>query len=182
MNLSFKKAMLEANIPSNEEFEEQLIAVFVQYHKNDIPGKEKPECHKFPPNNEDLLIVPPTHKEWRQKQSQCDFLNTNLNPVAQCYGIQPNHLPPGLLNIGFPATTTLPTATKLIGLIFKCFGNDNEDDEVSVIISGNLSTESTMDDVMKEYTVGSDLNFHNLSNCKFLIKKTCGSYYRLKYD
>ena len=65
----FKRAISEGIIPSNDELEEYMLAVFVQYHKNDVPDKVKPERNKYPPNHEDLIVVPLTNKEWKQKNT-----------------------------------------------------------------------------------------------------------------
>ena len=92
----------------------------------------------------------PTQKRMEAEKGTMQLLYPNNNSMVQYNGFCPNDLPPGVPNNGFvPPPIVSSTPTTLVALIFKCFGNDNKDDEFSAITSGNLNVESTMEDVMK---------------------------------
>ena len=87
-------------------------------------------------------------------------------------------LPPSSFTITNTTASSPWKKRKLIALTFKVF---EKEEEFSAIIKGNLSMDSSMKDVIDEYSITDYLSISDLSKCKFLIKKTSGSYYTLVF-
>ena len=145
-----------------------LLAVYGQNHRNDLPGGPQPETGKFPPLNESMMIAPPTLREWKSTQQQQPFNIFGANPVT----------PSGV----FHRAATLPPiqCNELVGLTFKAEWNDEE--EISVMVEGNLNMESTMEDVMKDGDVNSELGCDENVLFKYLIQKQSGGKLTLKWN
>ena len=88
-------------------------------------------------------------------------------------------LPPSPPSSITTATSCPSKKRKLIGLTFKLF---KKEEEFSAIIKGNLSMNSSMKDVIDEYSITDYLFISDTKKCKFLIKKTTGSYYTLVFS
>jgi len=172
----FAKAMKDNAIPSDEELDEFLISILVHRHNNDIIENTPPNRNKYPPTNEDAVITPPFLRDWKKNNDRSNYQVTN--PVASNWGLRPQQLPHSALARHHQQLTEV-ASPKIVGLTFK---KHNYDDEISAIINGNLSQQSTMSEVIEDYSIADDLMIHDLMSSKFLIKKKNGSFFTLKYD
>ena len=71
------------------------------------------------------------------------------------------------------------TKQDIVALVFKMYMGDNE---ITALINGTLTNESSMLDVMKEWDIIQDLNITNIETCRFSIKRVSGSYLSFKYS
>ena len=170
----FMMAIEESSIPTHEEINQELLSVFFQRHQNSTVGGMVPEINKFPPTNEETLIVPPFLRDWK-KSNNIYQMN---NQVASHFGINQNRLPPSLIHHA-SARAVEEANPSIIGLTFKSF---YDDDEITAIINGKLTINSTIQEVIDEYEIKSDLLISDLEQSKFLIKKKTGSYFTLKFN
>ena len=172
----FVKAIAEKNIPSNEEIEKHLINVFHLRHSKDIPGGYHPEKDKFPPTNANVVIAPPYRRDWIKNTNSCEYLAAN-DSVAARYGLAPGHMPRSIFGV-YPSqqNNAIP---KLIGITFKVHGDTNE---VTAFIRGNLSAESTMQEVLDERSIVDKLLIDDINESKFLIQKKSGTYFTCDFN
>ena len=167
----FLKAMNKGSIPSDIELDQFLISVFTTRFKNDIPDKCLPIKNKYPPTNEDILVTPPPHHEWKEKNN-----SLHVNRFANRFGIHQNNLPPSALAYG---VANPPQSDAVIALTFK---NHCSENEVSAIIDDKLTIESSMKEVIDEYDVRAILGLEvNMNNYIFQVKKKSGSYFTFTY-
>ena len=151
--------------PTGKDIDKHLLSVYVNGHQNDVPGNLMPETSKYPPTNEGMMVIPPTLREWRAT-NQLDT-NFNLrNPIGfnnQMHSIQA--VTP-MNNVGGCIRQDGGT----IGITFKAEWDDKE--ELSVMIDGDLSMSSTMEDVMIDGEVVGDFRMgRNLDRYKFQLQK-----------
>ena len=60
----FLPSLKDTSIPLSEDIvDENLLAVYVCSHQNDISGSPMPETNNYPPTNEIMLVAPPKHVE-----------------------------------------------------------------------------------------------------------------------
>ena len=178
----FCKANELNSIPSNEDLDLRLLNIYAQRHFNDTKdGKLLPQTYCFPPTNPDMMIAPPTYKEWKTTKKASNDILTAENFGSHNYVFRQAQIPDDRPQVvGFNAT---PSASKdeVVGLTFYLY--DNDDDQASVIIDGNpLSLNSSMMDVLDEYNINDELLIINIEKCKFLIKLKSGLHLHLKYN
>ena len=178
----FRKANELNSIPSNEDLDLRLLNIYAQRHFNDTKdGKLLPQTYCFPPTNPDMMIAPPTYKEWKTTKKASNDILTAENFGSHNYVFRQAQIPDDRPQVvGFNAT---PSASKdeVVGLTFYLY--DNDDDQASVIIDGNpLSLNSSMMDVLDEYKISDELLIINIEKCKFLIKLKSGLHLHLKYN
>ena len=162
-----KKAIDSNSIPTNDEIDTHILSIYLNGHKNDVPGA-LPGFNLYPPTDKDNIVAPPDVNEWQKKKESNLILN----------GLRPSQIPPTA--VGNYNLQNAVTINSIVGIVFKIhlIGND----EVSALIKGELNNESTMLEVMNECDVASDFNITDIEDCKFLIKKKSGSYLKLKYS
>ena len=52
--------------PLNDEMiDKHLLAIFMRSHMDNLPRRPAPDTGRFPPTNESMMEIPPTHQEWK---------------------------------------------------------------------------------------------------------------------
>ena len=192
------------NIPTDELIEEHILQIYGGTHGNDVPGY-MPETSKYPPTNEAMVKVPPTLREWKQSQQQNQH-HSNFDAVRSA--LRPDQLPLERRHQFIsPAYASHSSGhnhggrvDEIVALTFKI-----DEEEVSVMIEDPLSSDSTMELVMKDGDVFEEFGLASatmdddsldspvqslgrprvkyLQLCKFLIKRQGEeSYLTLKWD
>ena len=157
---------------SNEIITKDILSIFIHSHQNDLPGGPMPETGKYPPMNADMMVMPPTFREWNGTQKH----RQQLQPF-NIFGS--NNVTP----TGVPSSVaTMPTVLndELIGITFRA--DWAEDEEVSVFIDGNLTRDSLMVDVMVDGEVRFELGCGSSESYKYLIHNRSGGKMTLKWD
>ena len=161
-----------ANHPlSNEIITNHILMVYVRSHHNDLPNGPMPETDKYPPTNATMMITPPTFREWKASQLPqfnifgADTRTNNITPTGVSYA------PPAALSV---------LCDELVGVTFRA--EWDEEEEVSVMVEGNLTINSTMEDIMREGEVNAELGGCADESYKYLIMRKGGGKLTLKWD
>ena len=142
---------------------------------NDISDGTMPETKKFPPMNETMMVVPPTHREWKATQLK----QINHFHVAPPFQHRPltSMLSCEMLNMNGNGEDV---DGDTVALTFKT--KWDELTEASISIEDTLPLHSLMELAMVEGEEHGDLGVSacNVSDCRFLTQKKNGSKLTLK--
>lgn len=178
--------------------------------QNSVPLPSEDESNKLMTTNENSGPFPPSSVTMEGNPNKLMAPSENLGPLPSSSITTEDELNKSMTNSQKLPSSSIPTEAhpntlmikcedpgpfpppsfhamdsqpskrrKLIGLTFKLF---DKEEEVSAIIRGDLSMESTMKDVIDEYSIKDDLLISDIEKCKFLIKKKSGHCYTLKFS
>ena len=154
---------------SNELIDKHLLPTFIRSHQNDLAGNPMPETRKYPPTNEAMLIIPPTHREWESTQQRRFELRPPLGLAATYI-----HHPP---LAGSVAADGSIDDDDIIAITFK--SSDDDSKKISVLIDDPLSIDSSMEEVMEEEGVFDEFDGGIKSKVQILLDS--GRKLTLKY-
>ena len=162
------------NDPENHMLDDEIVtrdilSVFVRSHQNDLPGGPMPETSKYPPMNATMMVMPPTFREWSSTQQQQRF---------NIFGGMHNVTPTGIPN----TNSVVPSMhnDELTLITFRADWGNNE--EVSVMVDGNLGPGSSMEELMDDGDVCFELGCNKRSLYKYMIQKRSGGRFTLKWN